>query len=271
MQELIKVSHQSKVTSKELVDIINHFRREEAESLSITTGKHVAPTELLHKSLLTKIEAEFDEEISRQNILPSSYLAGNGRYEKCYELDYDQSLQLLMSESKTVRKACVAKIKELTAPKKPATPPIPATYGAALLEAGRLAIELETTSAKLIEAETTITEQAPKVEFFNQVMTSTDTLDMGQVAKMFEGKIGRNRLFALLRKKGMLMHDNTPYQNYVSNGYFKVVESAWTDRRGETHIGTKTVVFQKGVAAIERIIKNFYNPCPVLFSPSTMN
>jgi len=67
---------------------------------------------LLHKSLLSKIEKEFDEEIAGQNILPSSYLDKSNRQSKCYDLNFEQSLQILMSESKTVRKRVIDVLKE---------------------------------------------------------------------------------------------------------------------------------------------------------------
>ena len=69
--------------------------------------------ELKHKTLLTKIEKEFREENSEQNILLSTY-QGARREEKCYELKYEYDLQLLMSVSKTVRKGVVAVLKKLS-------------------------------------------------------------------------------------------------------------------------------------------------------------
>ena len=91
-----------KFSSLYLVEQINVFRE-------IEGNRKV----LLHKSLITKIEKEFEEEIAEQKFLPSSYLANNGKKEKCYELDYKQSVQMLVSESKTVRKAIINRLEEL--------------------------------------------------------------------------------------------------------------------------------------------------------------
>lgn len=60
---LTKQETKQTITSLELVEQINLFRKEE--------GKE---TELLHKSLLGVIRDEFEEEIGQQKILPSSYL-----------------------------------------------------------------------------------------------------------------------------------------------------------------------------------------------------
>jgi anti-repressor protein len=99
--ELTNFNSEQIYSSLFLVEKINVFRKEEGNE-----------TVLLHKSFLSKIEKEFDEEIAGQNILPSSYLAGNGKQEKCYELTFEQSLQILMSESKTVRKRVIDVLKE---------------------------------------------------------------------------------------------------------------------------------------------------------------
>jgi len=46
--------------------------------------------------------------------------------------------------------------------------------------------------------------------------------NMSQVAKL-TGVFGRNNLYAFLREQKVLMHHNEPYQEYVENGYFKLV------------------------------------------------
>lgn len=57
--------------------------------------------------------------------------------------------------------------------------------------------------------------------------------------------IGRNRLFKWLRKKGILMSDNLPYQKYIENGYFAVKETVFeTQRMMKTH--QQTLVTGKG-------------------------
>ena len=94
------------MTSLELVLLINKLRQEESNT-----------TELLHKSFLAKIESEFEEEIREQNILPSQYKqkmpTGGVKDVKKYDLNKTQSLQMLMSESKTVRRAVITYIEKL--------------------------------------------------------------------------------------------------------------------------------------------------------------
>lgn len=46
-----------------------------------------------------------------------------------------------------------------------------------------------------------IEEMIPKVEFHDAVVGSSDTIDMGQVAKVLNMGIGRNTLFEILREE----------------------------------------------------------------------
>ena len=100
-------------------------------------------------------------------------------------------------------------------------------------------------------------EQAPKVEFYNDVTGSETTAEIGTVAKILGFKnVGRNILFDILRKQGILKADNIPYQKYVDNGYFRVIESKWNDYiTGDVKISFKTVVYQKGIEYIAKLLK----------------
>lgn len=95
--------------------------------------------------------------------------------------------------------------------------------------------------------------QAPKVEFYDAVAGSKDAVDLGSVAKMLGG-IGRNRLFEFLRQKAVLMNNNQPYQRYVDNGCFRVIEQKYTKPDGTTSINIKTLVYQKGVDFIRKLL-----------------
>jgi len=94
----------------------------------------------------------------------------------------------------------------------------------------------------------------PKAEFFDAVTESKDCIDMGNVAKLLNKKIGRNKLFQFLRDKKVLMRDNTPYQNYIDRSYFRVIESKFNKPDGTVHINLKTLVTQKGVNFLNKII-----------------
>jgi len=104
--------------------------------------------------------------------------------------------------------------------------------------------------------------QKPMVEFANQITQSKDTIDIGQLAKVVHDesiKIGRNKLFDWLRNNKILMPNNVPYQSYIDNKYFKVIETTKHTTYGDK-IFTKTLVTGKGQAYIvEKLRKEFCN------------
>lgn len=99
-----------------------------------------------------------------------------------------------------------------------------------------------------------VTEMKPKADFYDDVTGSTDTIDIGSVAKVLNiPNMGRNKLFAFLRGNKILNRRNEPYQEYVDKGYFRQIETSW-EHNGTTHINLKTVVFQKGLDFIRQTI-----------------
>ena len=84
---------------------------------------------------------------------------------------------------------------------------IPQTFSEALLLASQQAEQIEHQNKLLLE-------QKPKVDFYEAVTGSKDTIDMGSVAKVLNKKIGRNKLFEFLREDGVLMSNNIPKQAF---------------------------------------------------------
>lgn len=100
-----------------------------------------------------------------------------------------------------------------------------------------------------------IEQMKPKAEFFDAVASSKTAIPMDRVAKVLGIKgLGRNKLFAVLREKKILDNGNIPYQEFVDRGYFRVIEQKYTLPNGETRINIKTLVYQKGVDYIRKII-----------------
>lgn len=94
----------------------------------------------------------------------------------------------------------------------------------------------------------------PAANFAYQLCSSKDTIEIGECAKVLNKNIGRNRLFEFLRNNNVLQSNNIPYQKYIDAGYFRVIESKYVTPNGETKISLKTVVFQKGVAYINKLL-----------------
>ena len=98
-------------------------------------------------------------------------------------------------------------------------------------------------------------EMKPKAEFYDDVTGSSDTIEIGEVAKVLNCGIGRNKLFDFLRKEKVLMKNNIPKQHFVDEGYFRVIETKYTKLNGDVSINLKTVVYQKGVDYIRKLLK----------------
>ena len=95
----------------------------------------------------------------------------------------------------------------------------------------------------------------PKEEFFDAVTDSKDAISMADVAKVLDFGKGRNTLFKILRQEKVLRENNTPYQEFIDRGYFRVVEQKYDKGYGETGINIKTLVFQKGIDYIRKLLE----------------
>lgn len=95
----------------------------------------------------------------------------------------------------------------------------------------------------------------PKVEMYAVVMGTDGLIEMSTVAKILNYRgMGRNNLFEYLKNKKILRFNNTPYQNYVDSGYFKIVREPF-ERDGYEGIYDKTMTTQKGVDYIGKLLR----------------
>jgi phage antirepressor YoqD-like protein len=91
---------------------------------------------------------------------------------------------------------------------------------------------------------------APKVAFHDDVAVAINAQPVAEVAKVLH--TGPRRLFAWLREQGFLMRGNLPYQRYLEQGLFSVVEKTREDTKGEVRVYTQTLVTGKGLSTIQR-------------------
>ena len=124
---------------------------------------------------------------------------------------------------------------------------LPRTYKEALAQ---LLIEVDKNEKLELENK----EMKPKADFFDAVADSKTAISMNEVAKVLNIKgYGRNNLFEFLRENKVLDRWNVPYQRYVDNGWFRVIEQHY-QKNGEPIVTTKTLVYQKGVDGIRKMI-----------------
>ena len=92
-------------------------------------------------------------------------------------------------------------------------------------------------------------------ETWTRVSQSDNTMEMAAVAKVLNYKnLGRNKTFAILRSEKIFRYNNEPYQDYIDRGYFDVIEQEVSTNAGGTIINRKTVVTQKGIDYIRKVL-----------------
>ena len=97
----MQITKKESMTSLELLKEINIFREKSGER-----------AELRHDTLLNIIRAEFEEEISSQELLESNYYS-RGKEFPMFILTFGQAKQVLLRENKDVRKAVIKYIENL--------------------------------------------------------------------------------------------------------------------------------------------------------------
>ena len=114
---------------------------------------------------------------------------------------------------------------------------------------------LEEADKKLTEIQTHIsTDLMPKVEMWDVAMGSNQLFEMSAVAKILNFRnMGRNNLFEYLKGKSLLRYNKEPYQQYVDNKCFKIVEQSFDAGNG-VQIYRKTMVTQKGIDYIGKLL-----------------
>lgn len=227
MADLIKVGEKEYMTSKEIAEV---------------TGKE-------HKIVMRDIRNLIDQlgENNGYSFVLVEYTDLKGEKRPMYKLDKKSCLLLSSGYSVILRSKIIDRWEELEKEKRSGSFVIPATFSEALMLAAKQAEEIEEKNKLLLE-------QTPKVEFYNAVTGSEDTIDMRTVATVLNMGIGRNKIFEVLRDKRVLDRKNMPYQKYIDLGYFRTVETQYTKSDGTNCINIKTVVFQKGLDFIRKTL-----------------
>lgn len=152
--------------------------------------------------------------------LATQEFSHNGNVYEEYRLNKRDSLILVAQNCPEFTAQIVDRWQELESQQRPQ---IPQTYAAALLEAGRLALEVEQKNHLLAV-------QAPKVAFADRVAGDDKGVNIGNYARAVG--LGQNVLFRALREHRILMsggnRHNLPFQDYIERGYFTVKEGTRT-------------------------------------------
>lgn len=98
-------------------------------------------------------------------------------------------------------------------------------------------------------AESQVKELAPKAKVFDQISSAENLLSLNDTAKVL-GK-GRNKLMEYLRSVLILRANNTPYQEFITAGYFEVKVKPF--KKGDSNFDyPQTYVTGKGLIWLKK-------------------
>ena len=135
---------------------------------------------------------------------------------------------------------------------------VPKTFKEALILAVEQQERIELLEIENSKKEEILIEQKPKVDYYNVVTNTNKSISIGEVAKLINFKslenksIRRNILFKILRDNKILDSYNIPYQNYIKQKYFEVVQKYNTDIN---KIQYTSLVTSKGIDYIIQLLR----------------
>lgn len=231
METLVKVENNQIVTDSR--SVAEHF------------GKQ-------HKNVLQTIENLAAENPATKFLFQKTTFENRGKQYPMYLMNRDGFSLLVMGFTGT--KALEWKLKYIEAFNAMERKLKEATYDSYMIsdpvERAKKWIEEEKERQKL-RAENKV--MLPKAQFYDTVANTESLFSMADVAKALDMGIGRNKLFAFLRDKGILDKDNHPYQKYVDAGYMRLIENHC--KAGDNDVVYKcTYVKQKGIDYIRKIL-----------------
>lgn len=246
MTNLMNTGENATITSLDLLNIINGYRAEEG----------------LNKTTNSKFIDKVEDELDGLKGLEHYANLDKGTPMKFYLLNYDQCLLVGMRESKNVRKKVLVLINEMKSALRNITPNTfsDALYLAAEQQKTIEALQSVTVDQKLIieRRDETIEENKPKVVFAETVKGSSNSILVREFAKLLQNSgidVGQNRLFAWFRDKGYLMKDNEPYQNYIAQGLFEVIERTIGDSDNTITVRTTKITGKGQTYFTNKIVK----------------
>lgn len=232
-------------TSLELTELINQFRREEGDR-----------KELQHYDLLKVIKLEFEEEIADGKISAGSYKDKQNQERPMFILDLQQSRQVLVRESKFVRKAVIKYIDELEN-KLRGQFQVPTTFADALRLAAEQQERIEQLALDNKVKDQQILELQPKASYYDLILQCKDLLSMTVIAKDY-GKSAEwlnkklHELEVQFKQSGVWLL----YQKYADKGYTQTKTQNYPKSDGTQGAKIHMYWTQKGRLFLYELLKN---------------
>lgn len=230
MNELVKVETKDTITSLELVEQINLFREQEGNR-----------AELKHYDLLKIVRNEFEEEINEGKISLVKYKDKKGEERPMYILTFNQAKQVLIRESKRVRKAVIEYIEKLENALKNKFQ-VPTNFKEALLLAVKQQEKIEELQEEVEIRGQLIGELKPAKDYLDTILASGDTMKITQIASDYGlSAVALNKILneqRIIRKvnKQWILYNTYTNKGYTKSHTFKVnenktiIETVWTQK-----------------------------------------
>jgi Rha family phage regulatory protein len=240
---------------KEIVFIENDRVVTDSLMIAETFGKR-------HDSVLRDIEKQIEklleageEEFSLHNFVESTYTNERGRQYKKYLLTEEAFALVTMSyvtvEAMKFKVRFIEEFKRMKQELEKRTHRLPTTYKEALLQLVEQVERNEQLEAKTLMLEQQVAESAPKVTYYDLILSSTGTVNITQIAKDY-GLSGK-RLNEILHEEGVQYKMNDQwllYHKYQDKGYTK--SHTHMDGNGKARLHTKWT--QKGRLFIHQLL-----------------
>jgi phage antirepressor YoqD-like protein len=236
------------MTSLQLVDYINHLRKQEGN------GTY---TELRHDSFMVKVPQVL--KATPINFGVVNFVANQGatRERKIAIFEKREAMLMAMSYSYDIQAvvydAWEAAEKALLDNSTITLPNFLNPTEAAKAWAVQYERNVESTK-QLVIAQEKVAEALPKIESFDLLMGCNKTFSVLETSKLLE--VGQHKLFKALRKQGYVSENNVPYERFCVNGIglFKVKLSKpfRNPSTGNVEVTRGTEVTSKGVEYLRR-------------------
>ena len=190
-----------------------------------------------HKVMRSIRSLECSEEFRDANFGVTEYIGNLGQKLPYYLMNRDGFMILAMgftgAKAAKLKEAYIQAFNKFEAKAKNVlAQEIPQTYGEALLEAGRLALENEAQKKVIDSQALKIESDEPKIAFYDALIDTADYYSITNCSKVLGIKYPKRDFFPLLRRYGFLTQGGWPSAKAIKSGVIVMkLVNAGNDRR----------------------------------------
>lgn len=215
----------------------------QAEQATMTSREIADLTGSTHDNVLKTVRHLIEKGVVSGNATPYVH-PQNGQTYSEFRLNYRDTMVVVSGYSVEMRAKIIDRWQALEAGATPVN---------ALNDPAALRQMLLGYTEKVIALESTIKEQAPKVEYANALIHATGTTTIGDVAKSIGAPV--MKMHRALKKKGVILKNNAPAAQYVTKGYFEEATTSYETKTKGVQIGHTARVTGRGIEFLRRFFE----------------